>query len=88
MDFLHAGFLVDPKFAARFPFEVFDRICNVDLAPINLGFLKALIQQLSCRPNKRTSFFVFLFPGCSPIIMMATLGLFKPAPVSSSPKTA
>jgi hypothetical protein len=60
MDFLHAGFLVDPKFTARFPFEVFDRICNVDLAPINFGFLKALIQQLSSRAYKRTSFLVFL----------------------------
>ena len=56
VDLLHARFFVDPKLASRFPFEVFDCVCNVDLSPLNIRLFKALIKQLPSGTDKGMTF--------------------------------
>jgi hypothetical protein len=48
MDFLAAGFVVEPSFAARigFPFEVFDGVGEIEVVAVEAGFLQGFVEQL------------------------------------------
>ncbi len=58
MDFFHAWFLMDSKFATRLPFEVLHRIRDIDVASIDPSFLQTLIEKLSGWSNKRAAFLI------------------------------
>lgn len=58
-----AWFFVDTQFAAWLPFEVLDRIRHVDLAPVDLSFFQALVQQFARRADKGAALFVLMISG-------------------------
>ena len=54
------GFLMQAPLSARLPLEVFDRIGDVALAPVNAGCLQSAIEKFACGANEGTSLSVFL----------------------------
>ena len=43
---------MNPAFAARLPFEMFNRVCNVNLRPIDSGVLERAIHDFPSRTNE------------------------------------
>ena len=54
-DFQGVGFFVDPAFAARFPFEMFDDIGDVGLFAIDACRFQGVIEQTAGRSDKRSA---------------------------------
>ena len=59
-DFQRIRFLMDAPLSPRFPFEMFHRIGDINLFPIDAGFHKRLMENLSGQSDKRMSLNVFL----------------------------
>jgi hypothetical protein len=57
------GLFVEPDFAARLPFEVLDRICDVDFAPLDTGLIEAVIQKPACRSHERAALNILAIAG-------------------------
>ena len=53
-DFQGVRFLVDPAFAARFPFEMFDNIGDVGLFALDAGCFQGVIEQTAGSPTNMT----------------------------------
>ena len=51
---------MNPAFAARLPFEMFNRVCNVNLRPIDSGVLERAIHDFPSRTNERFARDVFV----------------------------
>ena len=51
-DLARVWFLMNPAFAARLPFEMFNRVCNVNLRPIDSGVLERAIHDFPSRTNE------------------------------------
>jgi hypothetical protein len=63
MNLLHVRLLVDSQFATGLPFEVLHCIGDVDFAAVDPGLFKALVQQLTRRPDKGMALFVLTISG-------------------------
>ena len=50
---------MDAALPALFEFEVFDRVRNIDLAPVDGGIAKRTVEQLARRSDKRVPLQVF-----------------------------
>ena len=44
MDLFHVGFLVNAKFSALFPSEVFHAVGNIDFSPVDIRLFETLIK--------------------------------------------
>jgi hypothetical protein len=51
---------MNPAFPARFPFEMFHRIGDINLVAIDSGFFECTIQNLSRRTDKRFASHIFV----------------------------
>lgn len=60
VNLFHVRLLVDAQLSARFPLEVFDRVCYIYLASVDASLSQTLIQQLSSRSDKWPSLTVLL----------------------------
>jgi hypothetical protein len=60
MNLFHTGFLVDAEFTAGLPFEVLDRIRNINLSAVDIGLIQTFIQQFPSRTYKGSPLFIFL----------------------------
>jgi hypothetical protein len=63
MNLFHAWFLMDSQFAARFPFEVFHRIRDINIASIDPSLFQALIEKLAGWSDKRAAFLILTISG-------------------------
>src|SRR6266481_3718112 len=54
---------MNAAFAALDKLEVLDRVCDINLAPVNAGFFQRAIQELAGWSYKRFSRQIFLFSG-------------------------
>src|SRR5258706_6419583 len=59
-DLRHAWFLVDAPLAARLPFEVLDRVGEVDVAPQDAGILERLVEHRTGWSHEWDTLAVFL----------------------------
>src|SRR5688572_13925669 len=64
--FFAIRFLVNPSFAARLPFEMLDRVGEINLSWIEASFLECLTQQLPRWTDEWLSGEVFLIPRLLP----------------------
>src|SRR5262249_54802113 len=62
-DFARVWFLMNPAFAARLPFEMFYRIRDVNLRPIDSSFLERAIHDFSSGTNEGFTRDVFVVAG-------------------------
>jgi hypothetical protein len=59
-DFARVRLLVNSAFPARLPFEVFHRVRDVNLRPIDSSFLKRPVHDFSSRTNERFAGDIFV----------------------------
>ena len=65
-DFARVRFLVNASFAARLPFEMLHRVCDVDLPAIDSGFFERAIHNFSRRSDKRFAGHILVIAGLLP----------------------
>jgi len=65
-DFSGAGFFVNSTLAPRLPFEMFYRICEINICAIDPRRPKSPIQDFPRRAHKRTSLKIFVIAGLFP----------------------
>jgi hypothetical protein len=58
--FILIGPFMQPTLAARFVFEMFDRVGDVDLVAVETGFIQGAIEHTPGRPDKRMALPIFL----------------------------
>ena len=66
LDLARAGRLMQTPLAARSPFEVLDRVGDVDRATLDPGFRQRPVEQPARRSDERLALWSSSSPGCSP----------------------
>ena len=62
-NFQRIGLLMEPNLAPRLPFEMLNRVGQVNFGSIDAGRLQALIQQLTGRTDKGSPLLIFAITG-------------------------